>query len=197
MEQALIILFIIVWAVLQARRKAIREQSRKQSLQSPPPQERPAQQMAVRQSPPQSIPPMQMQPQRIPLERIPTQPAPPQRVALGAVTAEENESPIVRWVDRTKAAFTEEDIPEAVRAVQEASAKAKQNLAQALIREQPIERVEEIVSPASSEKAYEITATVHRRIPLDINALRTFMVTREVLGPPRFRKPHRPGVRGR
>jgi len=59
------------------------------------------------------------------------------------------------------------------------------------------ERVDEIVPQESKlmRDAYEETTTVRRRISFDKESLRTFFVTKEVLGPPRSRKPHRPGVK--
>ncbi len=61
------------------------------------------------------------------------------------------------------------------------------------------EKVEEIVpqeSPAMQD-AYAEEATTRRRISFDRDSLRTFFVTREVLGPPRSRKPHLPGVKNK
>ncbi len=81
-------------------------------------------------------------------------------------------------------------MPESVRAMVEAAQKAKP------APNSQAETVEEIVPPAS-EIPYEQKVKVQRRIPLDSESLRTFVVTREILGPARFRNPHRPGIQGR
>jgi len=150
----------------------MREQQRKQAEQSRIPQE------------------------RIPKEIIPQAPRAVPRTPLGAVTAEENESPAARFIERARegarTALGANEMPDDVRAMMEASRRSKKKKAD----ETQSEVVEEIVAPAS-ENAYEAVAIAKRRIPLDKDALRTFVVTREVLGPPRYRKPHRPGIRGR
>jgi hypothetical protein len=50
--------------------------------------------------------------------------------------------------------------------------------------------------PAPTQDAYDQPAVIARRgISFDKESLRTFFVTREILGTPRSRSPYRPGVR--
>lgn len=149
----------------------MREQQRKQAQQGATPPS-PARQSLLRQSAVQQLRARQAEP-------------------LGAVTAEENESRPLEREDRSRTTPT---IPEEIRVIVNETrlAKLKQRKEQ-----EPEERVEEIVTTAASERAYDITVTAKRRIAFNTNALRTFVVTREVLGPPRVRKPHRPGIRWR
>jgi hypothetical protein len=176
MKTVIYLIIIIGWGVLQARRKAMREQKRRQTQQDASPQS------VSTQSTSSPI-----------AERIRArQPAP-----LGAVSAEENQFMPIERADRSRIAPT---ISEELRKVVESTRRSKQKKQKEAQENQEAaqaERVEEIVSPASSEAAYEITTAVRRRIAFDKDALRTFIVTREVLGPPRFRNPHRPGLRGR
>ena len=177
MEKLIIFLLIIGWAVLQARRKSIREQARKQSAQNR-----------------ETASPMtnsRMAQSTISQRRVPRPPVP----ILGAVTAEENrelgplESQRERWTDRAKAALGANEVPAPVQALIESHRKPDKAT-------QDDERVEEIVAP-SSEAAYEQTASVKTRISFAPAALRTFVVTREVLGPARFRNPHRLSIRSK
>ena len=175
MKQILVLLIIAVYGILQARRKAMREQQRKQALQRAPQQSTAAQAASLRQAAQQVRA---------------RQPAP-----LGAVTAEENQSLPREREDRSRITPT---ISEELRMVVESVRRSKQQRQEEAKVESQQASVEEIVSPSSSdEAAYETVASVRRRIAFDRDALRTFIVTREVLGPPRFRKPHRPGVRWR
>jgi hypothetical protein len=176
MKQVLILLFIVIWGILQARRKAMREQQRKQAQQDAPKPSSAAQAASLRQA----------------VQQVRArQPAP-----LGAVSAEENQSIPLEREDRSRIA--PETTPEEIRSMLESTRRSKRKKREAAQAEAPEERVEEIVAPApSDEAAYETVASVRRRISFDTDALRTFVVTREVLGPPRFRKPHRPGVRWR
>lgn len=174
MKQILFLIIIVIFGILQARRKAMREQQRKQAQQGAPNQSSAAQAASLRQA----------------VQQVRArQPAP-----LGAVSAEENQSMPREREDRSRITPT---ISEELRQVVESTRRSKQKKQEAAQAEAQEERVEEIVSPASSEAAYEIVTTARRRIAFDMDALRTFVVTREVLGPPRFRKPHRPGVRWR
>jgi hypothetical protein len=61
------------------------------------------------------------------------------------------------------------------------------------------EVVEEIVPVTSSigMQNYEKVDAVQTRFALDRDSLRKYVVIREVLGPPRSRKPHLPGVKNR
>ncbi|HZK76463.1 MAG TPA: hypothetical protein VFD13_06100 [Candidatus Kapabacteria bacterium] len=179
MKQILFLLIIVIYGILQARRKAMREQQRKQAQQNAP------KQGASTQSSVAQAASLRQAVQQVRAR----QPAP-----LGAVSAEENQSIPREREDRSRVTPT---ISEELRAVVESTRRLKQKKqaeAQAATQE---ERVDEIVSPASSEAAYEIVTTARRRIAFDMDALRTFVVTREVLGPPRVRKPHRPGIRWR
>lgn len=174
MKEVLFLLVVVIWGILQARRKAMREQQRKQAQQGGPKQSPASQAASLRQA----------------VQQVRArQPAP-----LGAVTAQENQSPPPEREDRSRIAPI---VPEEIRAIVELTRRSKQITQEEAPVDSQEERVEEIVPPASSEQAYETVASVRRRISFDKGALRTFIVTREVLGPPRFRKPHRPGIRGR
>lgn len=82
--------------------------------------------------------------------------------------------------------------PEEIRPLMESAKRRKQK--EAVIANDEV--VEEIVQPVATD-AYDQVAVVRSQIPLDKDALRTFVVTRELLGPPRSKQPHRPGVRAR
>ncbi len=120
-------------------------------------------------------------------------------VALGAVTSEENralgatafEAPVQRWAERAKAALGANEMPEEVRGLMELRRSPKPEP-----ETDDEEQVEEIV-PSASEAPYEQKLLKKRTISLGPEALRTFIVTREILGPARYRKPHRPGIGSR
>jgi hypothetical protein len=175
MKTVIYLIVIIGWGILQARRKAMRAQKMKDAaaqgasstMPTPPPPSRMSQRQAD---------------------------------ILGPVSAEENQPvradrsiplPASSYQDRSQP-VTEEP-PEAIRPLMEL-AKRKKKLV-------PVndEVVEEIVSPVSSlgMQNYEKVDAVRRQIPLDKDALRTFIVTRELLGPPRSKNPHRPGMRSK
>ena len=126
-----------------------------------------------------------------PMPRRATQQAP--RV-LGAVTAEENrrpaERPIQRYAERAKEMLAANEMPEEVRGMMQVRQSTQ---AQPETQE---ERVDEIVPPAS-ESPYETSVRSKPRISLSQEALRTFIVTREILGPARFRNPHRRSIRSK
>ena len=161
MKQIFFLIIIILWGILQARRKAMREQKRTQARENPTPPQR------------------TMRQQREP-------------AVLGPVTAEENRTEPLR-VDRS--IVVPDQATEEARQKLEDIRRAKKKKREAARQEQ----VESIVKPfaPASDAAYETTASVRRRIPLDAESIRTFVVTREILGPPRVRNPHRPGVRNR
>jgi len=145
-----------------------------------------------------------------------TMPPPPspsrmsQRAAeiLGPVSAEENK---LVYADRSiplptvAAAITRdrslpEDAPEALRPLIESTKRKKRKKPAS---DEPVsygsatdETVEEIVPPVAAD-AYDQVSSIRRHIALDRSALRTFIVTRELLGPPRAKQPHRPGMRSK
>jgi hypothetical protein len=166
------LIVVIGWGILQARRKAMREQQRKQAAAQATP--------------------------------VPARAAQRQAVVLGPVSAEENRpvyrdqpapmpAPVIN-PDRGQSYAYPDQTPEEIRPLMD-SAKRRKKKKQA----QPdVEKVEEIVSPvAMGVDAYEQIATARRAIRFDKDSLRTFIVTREVLGPPRAKRPHRPGNRQR
>ncbi|GEM_PF-2406319 len=179
MKQVLFLLIFIIWGVLQARRKALREKARLKNRVANT--DRPEQLRQAASSEP-----------------------------LGAVTAEENRSDVPKAMTAREFApreftakefasreFTPEGAPEQVRSLIESRKKTKRRKERPQERPQGNEeRVEEIVSPAS-ESAYETANVAPRRVPIGTEALRTFMVTREILGPPRSKRPHRPEFRNR
>ncbi len=172
MKTVIYLIVIIGWGILQARRKAMREQKRKLAALQPNP--------------------------------APARTSQRQAVVLGPVSAEENQpiyrdqlSPLPTPVinpDRGQSYSYPDQTPEEIRPLMD-SAKRRKKKKQA---QAGGEKVEEIVSPVMmGPDAYEQVATVRRGIRFDRSSLRTFMVTREVLGPPRAKRPHRPGNRQR
>ncbi len=137
--------------------------------------------------------------------RAPVPARTPQRqaVVLGPVSAEENQpiyadrsiplpAPAIT-VTRDRSLPIMEDTPEEIRPLME-SAKRKKKQKQA-----NLEVVEEIVPATSSigMQNYEKADAVQTRFALDGDSLRKYIVIREVLGPPRSRKPHLPGIKNR
>jgi hypothetical protein len=175
MKNVIYLIVIIGWGILQARRKAMREQARKQAAgQAPSPAMRPP--APVRAS-----------------QRQPT--------ILGPVSAEENQPvyadrsiPLAMNVTRDRSLPIVEEPPEAIRPLMESARRRKKE-----VQANNDEVVEEIVTPASSigMQNYEKVDAVQTRFALDRDALRKYVVIREVLGPPRSRKPHLPGVKNR
>ncbi len=126
-----------------------------------------------------------------------------QAVVLGPVSAEENQSiyadrsiplpaPAIT-VTRDRSLPIIEEPPEAIRPLME-SAKRTRNKKQA-----DAEVVEEIVPVTSSigMQNYEKADAVQTRFALDWDSMRKYVVIREVLGPPRSRKPYLPGIKNR
>jgi hypothetical protein len=172
MKTVIYLIVIIGWGILQARRKAMREQKRKEAAQS------------RAEAPPQTR-------QRT-------------SVPLGPVSAEENR-PIYQAqqsqvpsqppdYDRTRSYSQQVEPPKEIQPLLDSMKRRKAKKQE----QQNDEQVEEIVQPVvMGPDAYDQVATVRRSISFDPDSLRTFVVTREVLGPPRAKRPHRPGVRQR
>lgn len=174
MKTIIYLIFIIIWAVLQARRKALREAKRKQA-------EAENTQNFIQQNQ-------------------------PQREVLGPVSAEENRSVATAYnspMDEPQATVPQPSyldmMPQELQKFVEGQRpkKKKKRAKEEVVDRQGKrqEKVEEIVTPISTgPDAYE-ESTLHRpKIRFDSDALRTFIVTREVLGPPRAKRPHRPGI---
>lgn len=178
MKEVLLLIIFVIWGVLQARRKAMREQRKQQ------------QQGITEPNASRQLTAQQLRAQQLRAQQLRARQASP----LGPVTAEENESQPIEREDRSHIATT---IPEEIRAIVKETRRAKRQKQEAAQAESQEEPVKEIVSPAPSEEAYDTFASNRRRISFDTEALRTFVVTREILGPPRVRNPHRPGVRWR
>jgi hypothetical protein len=87
------------------------------------------------------------------------------------------------------------DVPESIRPLLEAARKPKRKKRKP-VEEEPVERIVTDV-PVAEVSAYDAVSPVRRRISFDKGALQAFIVTREVLGPPRAKNPHRPGLRNR
>jgi hypothetical protein len=182
-KNVIYLIVIIGWGILQARRKAMREQQRKQAAAAPSP--------------------------------VPARATQRQAVVLGPVSAEENR-PI--YIDRSTSAdrssYTDrsiplptpsiniyqdrsqpliEETPEAIRPLMESAKRRKKK------KQADEEVVEEIVPTTSSigMQNYEKVDAVQTRFALDKDSLRKYVVIREVLGPPRSRKRHMPGVKNR
>ncbi len=133
-----------------------------------------------------------------------------QPVVLGPVSAEENRpisadrsrymdrsiplasAPITIYQDRSQPLI--EEAPEAIRPLME-SAKRRKKKKQA----EEEEVVTEIVPVTSSigMQNYEKADAVQTRFAIDNDSLRNYVVIREVLGPPRSRKPYLPGIKNR
>ena len=181
MKNIIYLIVIIGWSILQARRKAMRAQKAKDAA-------------ALRDLAPQAA-------------SSTISPPPPIRTSqrqaniLGPVSAEENQptradrsiplpaTPINVYQDRSQP----EEPPEAIRPLMESAKRRKKK------KQANDEVVEEIVTPASSigMQNYEKVDAVQTRFALDKDSLRKYVVIREVLGPPRSRKRHLPGVKNR
>ncbi len=167
MKQVFFLIILILWSILQARRKAMREQKRKAEAQA--------------------------------------------SASLGAVTSGDNDDvpvqqPIGAYSRQSQDIGDEADrfvrevreqIPENVRNLQKASRRAKKMAEPVLSPVQDDEVVDRLVTAPVVEDAYAQKVFVRRGISFDRQSMRTFFVTREVLGAPRSRKPFRPGLRGR
>jgi hypothetical protein len=171
------LIVIIGWGILQARRKAMREQARKE---------------AAGQA--ESLPMRTPAPVRA-SQRQPT--------ILGPVSAEENRpiyadrsiplpTPSIN-VTRDRSLPIVEEPPEEIRPLMESAKRRKKK------KQAGDEVVEEIVPTTSSigMQNYEKVDAVQTRFALDRDSLRKYVVIREVLGPPRSRKRHLPGVKNR
>jgi hypothetical protein len=176
-KNVIYLIVIIGWGILQARRKAMREQARKQAL---------GQQAAA-----------------APPAPVPARAAQRQPVVLGPVSAEENRpiyadrsiplptAPIPTYPDRSQPLV--EEPPEEIRPLMESAKRRKKKVQVAE------EVVEEIVPIASSigMQNYEKVDAIQTRFALDKDSLRKYVVIREVLGPPRSRKRYMPGIKNR
>jgi hypothetical protein len=152
MKQVLFLIILIGWGILQARRKAMREQRRQQAEIASEP-------VAAAATPSSNWPPVTDEPDRF-LQQM------------------------------------EADVPESIRPLFEAARKPKRKKSKPVEPEEPVERIVADI-PVVEVSAYDAVAPVRRRIRFDKEALQAFMVTREVLGPPRAKRPHRPGIRNR
>ncbi len=175
MKTVIYLIVVIGWGILQARRKAMRDQ-RKQAAVS----------HAAAVPPPVSARANQRQ-----------------TAILGPVSAEENQpiradrsiplpaASINVYQDRSLPIV--EEPPEAIRPLMESAKRKKKK------KQVDEEVVEEIVPPVSSigMQNYEKADAVQTRFALDWDSMRKYVVIREVLGPPRSRKPHLPGVKNR
>jgi hypothetical protein len=180
MKNIIYLIVIIGWSILQARRKALREQKRKQALAG-----------------------------EVPLVAERVQP-------LGAVSAEENRAASISgrstsisdraaYASASEAQFfqdVQQEVPEQIKPMIEQARrtkKKKRDEAQAgnrLTSDEPIERIAQTTSTIGMQN-YEKVDAVQKRFALDRDSIRTYVITREVLGPPRARKPHRPAMKDR
>jgi hypothetical protein len=177
-KNVIYLIVIIGWSILQARRKAMRAQKAKDAA-------------ALRDLAPQAA-------------SSTISPPPPIRTSqrqaniLGPVSAEENQPtradrsiplPINIYQDRSQP----EEPPEAIRPLMESAKRRKKK------KQANDEVVEEIVPTTSSigMQNYEKVDAVQTRFALDKDSLRKYVVIREVLGPPRSRKRHLPGMKNR
>lgn len=155
MKQILFLIILILYSVLQARRKAMREKQRREQAIQEVARAEEAQRAAAATAQPMST----------------YQPQPTSSYQSQQVDTPDG---------------TDQDIPPEIQALLNYTRQSKQD-----------ENVVTIVEP-SSEAAYEVQASTKSRaqIMFDHASLRTFFVTREVLGPPRSRKHFRPSRRG-
>jgi hypothetical protein len=155
-KQVLFLIILIGWSIWQARRKAMREQRRRQQEDIVP------EPVAAQATPANNWPPVTDEPDQF-LQQM------------------------------------EADVPESVRPLLEAARKPKRKKRKPVEATADGETVERIVAdvPVIEVSAYDAVTPVRRRIRFDKEALQAFMVTREVLGPPRAKRPHRPGIRNR
>ena len=177
MKNVIYLIVIIGWGILQARRKAMRAQKVKDA--------------AAQAASPTMRPP------------APIRASQRQANILGPVSAEENQPiradrsiplPSARinvYQDRSQPIV--EEPPEAIRPLMESAKRRKKK------KQADDEVVVEIVPTTSSigMQNYEKVDAVQTRFALDKDSLRKYVVIREVLGPPRSRKRHLPGVKNR
>ena len=170
MKTVIYLIVIIGWSILQARRKAMREQKRKAALAG-----------------------------EIPAAPVSARP-------LGAVSAEENRAATI--VDQIASSSSagdlsvqnvQQEVPDEIKPLMEQARrtkKKKRDDKQAGNQSASDETVERLVKDVSSigMQNYEKVDAVRPRFVLDTDSIRNYVVTREVLGPPRSRKPYRAGV---
>jgi len=162
MKTVIYLIVIIGWSILQARRKALREQKRKEAL---------AAQMPI---------------------------ATTSAVPLGAVSAQDNSplstSDLISTPEPGDQFFQDADreVPEQIKPVIEYARKAKKKKRE---ERQPIEKIAEVSSIGMQN--YEKVDALRKHFVLDRVAIRNYVITREVLGPPRSRKPFHPAMKDR
>jgi hypothetical protein len=173
MKTIIYLIIIIGWSILQARRKAMREQKRKQALAGESP------------------------------------PAPVSARPLGAVSAEENRaasaSARTALVANSEDQFfqdVQQEVPEEIKPLMEQARRTKKKkrddkqAGNQPVSDEPVERLVKDVSSIGMQN-YEKVDAVRKRFVLDRDAIRNYVITREVLGPPRSRKPFRPAMKDR
>ncbi len=148
MKQVIFLIVIILWSVLQARRKALREAKRRQLANLP----LPGSDNSYRSTPPVADEPYvdSDEPE-----------LPPEIQRMLQYSRQRTPAPIERQAEEVQPEVVETIVP-------------------TLAPESPL-----------MADAYAIAGPTRRRFVFDREAVRTFVVTREVLGPPRSRKPFR------
>ncbi|MDP4198404.1 MAG: hypothetical protein Q8922_04195 [Bacteroidota bacterium] len=149
MKQIVLLIIIILWSVLKARRKALREEKRKQA-------------------------------------------------AAMAIPTTDNAYTSTNVVpDEPYVPYDEGDLPPEVQRLLQYSRRQQPAESETIAPEQPevVETIVPEVAPVAD--AYTTSAVVRPRFVFDRAAIQTFVVTREVLGPPRSKKPFSSRFRGR
>jgi hypothetical protein len=149
MKQIVFLIIIILWSVLRARRKAIREQQKRQLANLPIP----GSNNVYRRTPPVS---------EAADEDSGEPELPPEVQRLLQYSRQRMPEPVERQVEDEQPEVVEQIVPQRT-----------------------------VESPVQGQDAYTTPAATRPRFAFNRDALRTFVVTREVLGPARSRKPFR------
>ena len=171
MKQIVPLIILILYSILSARRKAMREQKRKEQAI-----------LAARGT-------------AMPVDDAPVEQN-RQEVERQSVAMEASD----RWKNMTEEAdrFVEQDDPEVQQAIQQAYdalRRGKQETVTSVASFEDVIPAPVVVAAPKVVDAYEQVTVARRRISFDKQSLRTFFVTREVLGPPRSRKPFQLGIK--
>ena len=173
MKQIVPLIILILYSILQARRKAMREQKMRENAMI-------TQRTTVA---PQSDEPDEQNKQEV------------ERQSAPMIASD-------RWKNMTQEAdqFIDDDkeeVPSEIQRVVAASRLARQATVTARASYDEVVDPRPVVVSVAPVDAYEQVTVARRRINFDKQSLRTFFVTREALGPPRSRKPFRPSIKAR
>jgi hypothetical protein len=187
------LIVIIGWSILQARRKAMREQKRKQALGEVPLVAERVQPLGAVNAEENRAPSAPDRSAYIP-DRTTFIPDRATSISDRAAYASASEAQFFQ--------DAQQDVPEQLKPMIEQARRKKQKkrdekqAGNRLTSDEPIERIVPATSTIGMQN-YEKVDAVQKRFALDRDSIRTYVITREVLGPPRSRKPHRPAMKDR